>query len=213
MPTSRTILVLSMAAVLAMAASGALAQEAPAKKDATAFEGENAGDVVNRPAPSGKTAPPTLPGIETLLQMVLWLAVIIVFIYVSVWLIRKYVPSARGVLGGGPLMIVKKMHVSAKQSIVLVKLGGRFVLVGVTANSMTPLSEITDAEEAKKLTEDFAAQQHGDSSMSFRSVFSRARGEQSDAAKPADGTDVREVSRELDEVRQKVSWWRRQTKS
>ncbi len=210
MTTRRSILMLLVVAALAVSAS-ASAQEAPAKKDAPAYAGKTAGDLLKDSGDSEKTAPPTLPGLETLLRMVLWLGVIIVFIYVSVWLIRKYVPSARGVFGGGPLKIVTKMHVSAKQSIVLVKMGRRFVLVGVTPNSMTPLSEITDPEEAKRLTEDLAAGQDGHGSKSFRAALGEAQAEQAKAS--SGDAQVGEVKKELDDVRRKVSWWRGQSKS
>ena len=214
MTTRNTFRWLLAAVALVLCAACAEAQNATAKKaDAPAetrpFAGETAGDLVKSPDKTGEeNAPSYLPGLESVLRMVLWLAVLVVFIYAAVWLMRKYVPAARGMFGAGTLKIVGRLHVAARQSILLVKVGDRFVMVGVTAGSMTALTEIRDPEEAKRLTEELAEQQ-GAAPGSFGRALSKAGDAMAGESREA---DVSEVKGELDEVRRKVSWWRGQTK-
>ncbi len=221
MATRWTWTLVSAAAALTLLALAAcaFAQGAAPKPaaDNEPYANEKVEDVLKGES-KGKDAGPSpyLPGLETVLRMLLWLIVLVVFIYVAIWLIRRYVPSARGMFGGGALKVVSRVHLAAKQSIVLVKLGGRFVMVGVTPVSMTPLTEITDPEEAKQLTEELAGPSAGGASGSFKSALGRADAEVAETAgaePPAGESDVREVRQQLDDVRRKVNWWRGQTKS
>ncbi len=200
---------------VAVAAQAAPEKTAEPPAEPAPYSGETVRDVTDKPGKDKTDAPNGLPGLADFLRMILWLAVLIVFIYVAVWLIRKYVPSARGSFAPGALKVVSRAHVSARQSILLVKAGERFVVVGVTPGSMTRLTEITDPEEARRLTEDLASQ-HG-AAGSFRKALSKAGDVMSaDDAAPADAKgegDVREVRQELDAVRRKVNWWRGQTKT
>lgn len=61
--------------------------------------------------------------------------------------VKKWMPGAARVTGGGAISILARQYVSSKQSLCLVRLGRRVVLVGMTPNSMTTLSEVTDADE------------------------------------------------------------------
>jgi len=200
---------------------GVLLTLATSARGQAPYDNETVATVLKSPdakTPGTTSAPPTDHGLETVLRMMLWLAVVVVFIYVAVWLIRKYVPSARGMFGAGVVKVVGRATVGTRQHLLLVKVGGRFVLVGVTATTMTPLTEITDPEEARALMEALAEQSGGKIASSFKSAMSKA---DSEMAPPPDGTpgdagrpaDVREVREELDAVRKKVNWWRGQTKS
>lgn len=200
---------------------GVLLTLATSAQGQSPYDNETVEQVLQSPGaktPGAPGAPPADHGLETVLRMLLWLAVIVVFIYAAVWLIRKYVPSARRMFGGGPLKVVSRVTVGTRQHILLVRVGSRFVVVGATATTMTPLTEITEAEEVRRLTGELAEQGGGKPSDSFKTAMRRADEEMSASApetpgEPGRPADVREVREELDAVRKKVNWWRGQTKS
>lgn len=61
--------------------------------------------------------------------------------------VKKWMPGAARVTGGGAINILARQYVSSKQSLCLVRLGRRVVLIGMTPDSMSTLSEVTDADE------------------------------------------------------------------
>lgn len=77
------------------------------------------------------------------------LGVLVLIVAVSA-LIKRYVPSARPVANDA-LRVVGRTALSAKQSAVLLQVGNRLVLVGVTSDSVRALAEITDEGEVAQL--------------------------------------------------------------
>ncbi len=65
-------------------------------------------------------------------------------------LARRYIPAARP-LATQAAKVVGRVAISGKQSVVLLHVGKRLVVVGVTPDSMRTLTEITDAEEVSFL--------------------------------------------------------------
>jgi len=74
------------------------------------------------------------------------LGAVLALIMGLVWLARRYVPSARP-LAPDVLNVVGRTAVSAKQFAVLLQVGRRLVLVGVTPDSMRALAQIAEPEE------------------------------------------------------------------
>ncbi|HPF37256.1 MAG TPA: flagellar biosynthetic protein FliO [Phycisphaerae bacterium] len=65
--------------------------------------------------------------------------------------VRKWAPQATRVSGASAMNILARQYLSSKQSLCLVKVGKRVVLVGVTPDSMNALAEINDPEEIATL--------------------------------------------------------------
>jgi flagellar biogenesis protein FliO len=78
------------------------------------------------------------------------LAGVLLLIGLLATMFKRWVPSARP-LAAHALQIVGRMPLSGKQSVVLLHIGNRLILVGVTADRMQTLSEITDAQEVELL--------------------------------------------------------------
>ena len=74
------------------------------------------------------------------------LAGVLALIVAASAVFKRYVPAARS-LATEALRVVGRTPLSAKQFAVLLQVGRRLVLVGVTADSVRTLTEITDAEE------------------------------------------------------------------
>ena len=78
------------------------------------------------------------------------LAVVLGIILAVSYVVRRYVPAVRA-LGDGALKVVQRMPLSSKQSIALVQVGRRMVLIGIAPERVSSLSVIDDPEECAHL--------------------------------------------------------------
>lgn len=79
-------------------------------------------------------------------------ALIVVFgaIAAIAWVFRKYVPASR-MIPMSAVRVVGRAPISAKHSIALLHVGQRLLLVGMTSDRVSTLSEITDPQEVSLL--------------------------------------------------------------
>lgn len=102
----------------------------------------------------------------------LWpLAVVLGLIGTLVLLAKRLLPRQwRGPLGGrGMVVVLGRQSVAARQSVALLKVGRRIVLVGMTPDRLTHLDTITDPDEVAELVGRSASGKTG----SLTSVFER----------------------------------------
>lgn len=78
------------------------------------------------------------------------LGIVLSLIVLAVWALRRWVPAAR-VADNGVLSVVGRIGLSPKHSLALVKMGRRFVLVGVSGDRLSGLCEVADPEEVAEL--------------------------------------------------------------
>lgn len=78
------------------------------------------------------------------------LAVVLGIILLVSFVLRRYLPAARA-WGDGALKVVQRTPLSSKQSIALVQVGRRIVLIGITPDHVSSLSVIDDPEECAYL--------------------------------------------------------------
>jgi len=142
------------------------------------------------------------------------LLVVLGLIFLAALAVRKFMPRGMRASGGNAINILARQHLSSKQSLCLVQVGRRVVLVGVTGEQMSALSEITDREELADLTvklarsapssfsatleklggaEDDAVDDESEMELPRRGgMANAARGRQTKAAEPTSGaTDQR----------------------
>jgi flagellar protein FliO/FliZ len=95
------------------------------------------------------------------------LALVLALIFALAWLAKRFL-RGRNILGGsGTVKILDRTPISPKQSLILVKVGERLILVGVSQEGMTALSEIDDPEQVAMLMGEAASYQPGSISRSF----------------------------------------------
>jgi flagellar protein FliO/FliZ len=81
----------------------------------------------------------------TLLQLAGALLLIIIIIYLSVWLMKKY--TGGKIAGGGNLIsVVERRHLAPKQVLYLIKIGEKHLLIGASDSGLQKLSDIDDLE-------------------------------------------------------------------
>lgn len=128
------------------------------------------------------------------------LCVVLVVVGGLAWVAKRWMPQSLRNTGSGVLRIVARQSLSAKQSLCVVRFGRRVVLVGVTPERFTALSEVNDSHESAAI---IAAAESG-SPHSFSAMFTQASDEDANVASAAeaagfdDGTES--VAMEADSI-------------
>lgn len=98
----------------------------------------------------------------------LWpLLVVLGVIGAAAYMVKRFVPSRRLLGGSGALRIVSQTHLTAKQQLMLVRLGGRLVLLGVSPDRINTLSIVDDPEQVALILGDVASTHAGSVSRAF----------------------------------------------
>jgi len=98
----------------------------------------------------------------------LWpLLAVLALIAAAAYLLKKFMP-ARGLLAGSnALQVVAQTHVTAKQQLMLVKVGRRLALIGVSPDRLSTLMTIDDPEQVAALLGEVASAQPGSMTRAF----------------------------------------------
>lgn len=78
------------------------------------------------------------------------LAIVLVLVGAGTWVMRRWIPATR-IADSRALQVVARVGLSPKHSAVLVGLGRRFVLLGVSGDRVTTLCEVCDPDEVAEL--------------------------------------------------------------
>ena len=90
-------------------------------------------------------------------QTILALAAVIGLIFLARYLLRRVGSSSPALGGGGPIRVLARANLSPKERLLLVRMGGRVLLLGSAPGGLTTLSEVTDPDEVSELLEQVAA--------------------------------------------------------
>ncbi len=98
----------------------------------------------------------------------LWplLAVLVLIAAIALFL-KKFLPTRRLMAGSQVLRIVARTHVTPKQQLMLIKLGRRMVLLGVSPDRISTLSTVDDPEQVALLLGEVASSQANSASRAF----------------------------------------------
>ncbi|MBN2563509.1 MAG: flagellar biosynthetic protein FliO [Phycisphaerae bacterium] len=120
---------------------------------------------------SPQSNPPTMDKVASSKPLdVLWpLLVVLGLIAASVVAFRRWVPRANRLGAGGVINILARHYLSPKQSLCLVRLGPRVLLIGVSPDRINAVAEIGDPEEAAVILSAVERSKPG----SFSSMFAR----------------------------------------
>jgi flagellar biogenesis protein FliO len=105
------------------------------------------------------------------------LTVVLVLIAIVALVIKKYMPAKRMLTGAGAMDVVARLPLSGKQSLLLVKVGRRLVLVGVSPEQMASLAVVDDADQVAAIVGRVA----GGRSDSISNSFADALGDETQA--------------------------------
>lgn len=78
------------------------------------------------------------------------LGIVLAVVAISVWAVRRWVPAARSG-SSSAIRVSGRVNLTPKHSIALVHVGRRYLLVGLSGDRMTILSEVSDPDEVADL--------------------------------------------------------------
>lgn len=122
------------------------------------------------PLPAGDQQPinrRSSSGGITRLSDFLPLLAVLVLIFAGVLAVKRFMPSRRLVSGAGVMEILARLPLTGKQSLVLVKLGQRLVLVGVSPERVNTVCIVDDPEQVALLIGRIAHQSRGSIGEAF----------------------------------------------
>jgi flagellar biogenesis protein FliO len=107
-------------------------------------------------------------------RVLLALGMVLGLILAMRWAGKKYFPSVGVPRSGGAMKILSRLAIAPKQQLLMIQVGRRIVIVGDAGGQMSPLSEITDPDEAAHLIGQIAEEKSNTSLKAFGSLFHRA---------------------------------------
>ncbi|MBN2581664.1 MAG: flagellar biosynthetic protein FliO [Planctomycetes bacterium] len=136
------------------------------------------------------------------------LVVVLGIMAVVLWAARKFVPGMRRLGGSSAVRVLARTHLSPRQSITLVKVGQRILVVGQTADRLTTLAAITESDEVSQLLGECHSQTVENVSGSFKKVFRDVDSDFAAADEPQDDgaaePELGRVRTQLDDLARKV---------
>ena len=91
----------------------------------------------------------TLDGLSSLFSLI-WLLICVLVVVVLAWLVTRYVAGRGGMIGGSGgserFKVLSRLSLGREQSVILVKAGEKYLLLGVTASGISLLKELTQEE-------------------------------------------------------------------
>ncbi len=144
----------------------------------------------------------------SLMSFALPLAAVLALILIIVWAAKKYLPNVRRLTGSTAMKVVARTHLSPRQSIAVVRLGRRLLVVGQTADNLTPLGVVEDPEEVSELLGEIESGKTNSAVGNFKRVFQKtdeefAAADEAAGGEPADG-EIERVRTELESLTRKV---------
>jgi len=116
---------------------------------------------------------------RSILTILSSLAIVLGLFFVVVWLSRRGVVRAAGLLPKQVVENLGRAPLAGRQQMQLLRVGNKLVLVSVTPTGAETLTEVTDPDEVQRLCGLCEAQRPGSSSTSFHEVFAQFGGKKS----------------------------------
>ncbi|MBI4578806.1 MAG: FliO/MopB family protein [Planctomycetes bacterium] len=107
----------------------------------------------------------------------LWpLAAVLALIAGLAFVLRKFLPARKLLVGSDVLRVVARTHLSPKQQLVLVKLGHRLVMLGVSPERVNALMTLDDPEQVAQVMGEIAGRRPGSMSNAFAASMAEQSG-------------------------------------
>jgi flagellar biosynthetic protein FliO len=101
------------------------------------------------------------------------LLAVLALIVLCAWLFRRFFPGSQHGRTNSAIEIIARSAISPKQSVCLVRLGRRLLLVGLSPNHMANLSVVNDPEEIALIMGEMEKQMPNSISKTFDKLFHR----------------------------------------
>jgi len=119
------------------------------------------------------------------------LLIVLALIIAAAYLFRRYLLGSQRKFIPSGMEIIARNNINPKQSLCLVKLGGRLILLGLSPNHMALLHTIDDPEEVAQLIGRLQENKPGSITNSFGKLFHRESDIYQDDVSPAEQDNYR----------------------
>jgi flagellar protein FliO/FliZ len=130
-----------------------------------------AGLAVCAPGPAfAQDEAPGLPNVDfssALLEMLFSLGLVLGILLVVLWLVRRYLPTTAGGMGGGAMRLLGKLSLGPRKYLALVEVADEVLLLGVSNDGINLLSKVENQEALSGL--------RAPVEPPFKSLFKKAR--------------------------------------
>ena len=134
----------------------------------SASDNPNNEQAQNSPFESGSLALSTI-------KMISALVVVVVCIYLGIFLLKKAMGRHHGINGkNNVLQVLETTYVGPKKTVSLIRVADRSVLVGVTDNQISVLTEL-DADETAAITSEKVVSENEGFNLIFKSAVERIK--------------------------------------
>jgi flagellar biosynthetic protein FliO len=175
-----TLVLCGAVAGLAFAEDQPTGGEAQPQAPAAIASSDSAANIENQLIVQGPATTSELPksplDLTGTAQLIASLTIVIALIVVAVWAFRRFAPRTARMYSSENLRVVSRTFIGPKQMVCLMKAPGRLLVVGATQESITLLSEITDAAEIERVLGSAAAASPKGASAAFRDLLSGTAG-------------------------------------
>ena len=134
------------------------------------------------------------------------------------YMVRRFLPSVTSGAGSPIVSVMARTQLAPRQWVCLVRCGRRVLVVGLTGERITTLSEITDGEEVTELLGQCEQMRADSASSSFGRIFQREAREMTDEMAEFENPDadqtqtpsdaVSRVRSELAALMEKIHGWK-----
>lgn len=125
--------------------------------------------------PAATQAPPGSGGFRSLTgSLTTALLFVLVIIFLAAWIVKRAYPGSNLLFGSLPvLQVLGRTHLGPKQTLALVRLDGKLLLLGVTDHAINPVLTIEEPEEVSRLLSVIEQNRPAGITAGFRHFFSR----------------------------------------
>lgn len=95
------------------------------------------------------------------------LLVVLALILAAAWVVKRFMPAQKLFTASGALQVIARTPLTAKQTLVLVKMGRQLLLLGVSTDRITTLSVVDDPDQAAAIVGQAAGGQPDSMTRSF----------------------------------------------
>jgi flagellar biosynthetic protein FliO len=102
------------------------------------------------------------------------LALVLILIIAGVWVLKRFHPGGNMLFGSLPvLQVLGRTHLSSKQTLVMVKVDNKLLLLGITDHQINPLMTIDSPEDVARMLIQIEQNRPAGISAGFKHFFSR----------------------------------------
>ncbi|MBI5359829.1 MAG: FliO/MopB family protein [Planctomycetes bacterium] len=141
-------------------------------------------------------------------KFLLYTALVIGMIFLAFYGIKRFLPGSKRLFASDAIQIIARRPVDSVNSINLVLIGNRILIVGVTKTGLKTLSEITDPHQVALLKIQCGASKPDSSQADFNKALNEAANDLESYDKDAARSEsYKKLQGQLDEIKETMKKW------